>query len=587
MHNNIAKNSEEYGNSGFSLRSVIVAIVLTLFLLTTSSYITLKLGALPWPIIFSAIVSGAILNFIGRLTAKKTNVHEINVAQAGGTIGGLMAAGITFTIPGILYLQQKGVDISEIGLVSLILVCLSAGILGVLLSVPIKRILIDQENLPYPSGTAGAEVVKAEISGGKNAFIIAIAVLSIGLFVLCRELWFPAGFILLSTLSIALVLYPMPLAIGVGYILGKKASFNWFLGAVVGWLMIIPFLISNYGFQKPDAISLVQNLGMGMVLGSGIGFFLATVIPKAKKLFIPLLDLKGAWYTKFTIPASLLALIVLCFTGVPLLASILTIIGVWIMVAVAARMTGETDINPLEQFGIMVVLAVLGIYGLLHLNIGYLPAFIVVCFVYVACAIAGDIGHDYKGAKIIGTKTKDIIKIDLIAVATAAIAGPFVLQIIQKGYGSVMFTELMPAPQAQLVASSIFGFAHPNVFLLGIAIALFIVIIQKLKKIAAPILPMVFGIGMFLGLTLGLLLMIGGIIRYIIDRKASHLYYSGMLVAAGIIGGEGIAGFSLAAFNVAGTEFMLSVKILGTIFLALLLLTIYKLKNKKIRPVKK
>ncbi len=568
--NNTTNNLEEVGETGFSLRAVVVAISLTLFLLVTSSYITLKLGALPGPIIFSAIIAGAVLNFVGRI-GKKTNVHEINVAQAGGTIGGLMAAGITFTIPGILYLQQKGIDVSSIDVFSLILVCLAAGILGILLSVPIKRVLVDEENLPYPSGAAGAEVVKAEVFGGRNAFIIVIALLLTGLFVILREMYFPGGWILFSATGLTLLLYPMPLAIGIGYILGKRASFNWFLGAVVGWVLIIPYLI-NSGWERANATSLVQNLGMGMVLGSGIGFFIATIIPKAKKLFSPLFDFRGAWYTRFTIPASLFALLILYAVGVPLFAAVLTIFGVWIMATVAARMTGETDIDPLEQFGIIVGLAVLGLYALLRLELDYLPAFIIVCFVSIACALAGDIGHDYKSAKIIGTKAKDIIKVDLIAVVCAGIAGPFVLEIIQKGYGSVMFTELMPAPQAQLVANSIFGFAYPQAFFLGLAIAFLVVVGQKIFKKAMFILPMVAGIGMFLGLTLGLLLAVGGIIKYFVDRKFSTLCYSVMLVAAGIIGGEGIAGFSLAAFYVAG---MNAAIYLGIAFVLLLLVAIH------------
>lgn len=568
--NNTTNNPEEIGNSGFTFRAVIIAVTLTLFLLTTSSYITLKLGALPWPIIFSAIIAGAVLNFIGRLK-NKTNVHEINVAQAGGTIGGLMAAGITFTIPGILYLQQKGIDIAGIDVFSLMLVCLAAGILGILLSIPIKRVLIDEEDLPYPSGAAGAEVVKAEVSGGQNAFIITIAILLVGLFVILREMYFPGGWLLFSASGLALLLYPMPLAIGVGYILGKKASCNWFLGAVAGWALLIPYLV-NSGWEQANAVSLTQNLGMGLVLGSGIGFFIATIVPKARRIFSPLLDFKGAWYTRFTIPASAFALLVLYAVGVPLLAAVLTIFGVWIMTTVAARMTGETDIDPLEQFGIIVGLAVLGLYALLRLELGYLPAFIIVCFVSIACALAGDIGHDYKSAKIIGTRMKDIVKVDLIAVVAAAIAGPFVLEIIQKGYGDIMFTELMPAPQAQLVANSIFGFAYPQAFFLGLAIAFLLVVGQKIFKKALFILPMVAGIGMFLGLTLGLLLAIGGIIKYLIDKKFSTLCYSGLLAAAGVIGGEGIAGFSLAAFFVAGID---AAVYLGIAFVLLLLIVIH------------
>ncbi|MGH7601535.1 MAG: hypothetical protein ACREOI_34680, partial [bacterium] len=69
---------------GFTARAVMIAVALSLFLLASSSYIAIKIGAMPWPIIFSVIVAGGVL----RLRSKQVNVHEINVAQAGASIGG-------------------------------------------------------------------------------------------------------------------------------------------------------------------------------------------------------------------------------------------------------------------------------------------------------------------------------------------------------------------------------------------------------------------------------------------------------------------------------------------------------------------
>lgn len=539
---------EEKGESGFTIRALIIAISLTLFLVSASSYIALRLGALPWPIIFSVIVSGALLKLF------KTTTHEINVAQAGGTIGGLLASGVVFTIPGILYLQQsEGLAISIPSWWVLALICVAGGTLGVLLSIPVRRAFIDEEDLPYPSGAAGAEVLKAEFYGGKHAYLVAFVLLLAGLFAISRDMWFPAGFALtgLAAYGIYFSIYPMPLGVGVGYILGPKASVNsWFFGSVVGWIVIIPLLVRN-GFEG-DPVKLVQELGMGFVLGSGIGFFVGYAIPKAKKIFLPLFTWGGPWYMRFTPVISVIAFIVLAVVGVPILAAVLSVIGVWIMATVAARMTGETNIDPLEQFGIIVGLLCLGVYAVLHKELGYVPAFLLVCFVSVAAALAGDIGHDYKSAKIIGTKPKDIIKVDFICAIAAGIAAPFVLQIILEGYGHVMFTPEMPAPQAVLVAGSIFGFKYPNVFLCGFGIAFVIELVQRMLKKSLPISFMAFGIGMFLGLTLGFLLFIGGLIRWIADRRAPNSYQTGVLGAAGLMGGEGIAGFVTAALFVAG-----------------------------------
>ncbi len=540
---------EEKGESGFTFRALLIAVILTLFLVAASSYIALRIGALPWPIIFAVIVAGAVLKVM------KTNVHEINVAQAGGTIGGLLASGVVFTIPGILYLRQtQGLDIGIPPWWVLALICITGGVLGVLLSVPVRRTFVDEEDLPYAEGAAGAEVLKAQFFGGKYGYLVAFTGLLAGIFAAARDLWFPAGlaFAGLAVYGIYFSIYPMPLGVGVGYILGPRVSCNsWFLGSVVGWLVIIPLLVRNAWEGNP--VKLVQELGMGLVLGAGIGFFVGYAIPKAKSIFLPLFRWEGApWYTKFTPVFSVISFIVLVAVGVPWIASILSVAGVWVMATVAARMTGETNINPLEQFGIIVGLVCLGVYAAIHQELEYLPAFLLVCFVSVAAALAGDIGHDYKSAKMLNTKPKDIIKVDFICAIVGGIAAPFVLEIILKGYSDVMFTAAMPAPQAQLVAGSIFGFTYPKVFLTGFFAAFIIEILQRALRKSLPLTFMAFGIGMFLGLTLGFLLFVGGLTRWITDKKIPGRYQDGVLVASGLMGGEGIVGFVAAALFVSG-----------------------------------
>ncbi|MGC1120450.1 MAG: OPT/YSL family transporter [Candidatus Methanofastidiosia archaeon] len=561
---------EEQGESGFTIRALGIAVLLTILLVATSSYIALKIGALPWPIIFSVIVAGAALKMF------KTSIHEINVAQAGGTIGGLMASGVVFTIPGIIYLQQtEGLSIPLPSWWALALICITGGTLGVLLSIPVRRAFIDEENLPYPSGAAGAEVLKAEFHGGTHAYLVAFVGLLTGIFAISRDLWFPAGIALtgLAAYGIYFTLYPMPLGVGIGYILGPKASVNsWFLGSVIGWVIIIPYLVHT-GFTG-DATKLVQELGMGFVLGSGVGFFVGYVVPKAKSIFLPLFRWKGApWYTRFTPIGSVIAFVVLVAVGVPVIASILSVAGVWIMATVAARMTGETNIDPLEQFGIIIGLLCLGVYAAMDKELGYLPAFMLVCFVSVAAALAGDIGHDYKSAKILNTRPKDIIKVDFICAIAAGIMAPFILKIIVEGYSTIMFTPEMPAPQAVLVAGSIFGFKYPSVFMTGFGIAFVLEVLQRATKKSLPISFMAFGIGMFLGLTFGFLFFIGGIIRWYTDRKAPHVTEEGILTAAGLMGGEGIAGFVSGAIFVAGASRVMSLQALFVVFAVLLVIT--------------
>lgn len=559
---------EFQGEKGFTLRAAIIASLTTIFLLASSSYIALKIGALPWPIIFSVVICSGILGLLSIF--KKTNIHEINVAQAGASIGGLMASALVFVIPGVWYLQKQGIALGNIRTLPLILVCIAGGILGILLSIPLRRIFIDKENLPYPSGTAGAETLLSVKKGKKYLLLLIFIGALAGMFALTRDVYFASGFSLsfLASAGIFFTIYPMPLAVGVGYILGKKNSFSWFLGALVGWIIIIPLLIKT-GFQSKDAILLTQNLGMGLVLGSGIGFLIIYILPKIKKIFKPLFNFSkdSPWYFKLTPFLSLFTIFLLWLIKIPLIPSIVAVIGVWIIVAVAARMTGETNIDPLEQFGIVIGLLAIIIYSFFSKQLGYEPAFIIVCFVSVVAAIAGDIHQDYKSAKIIKTRPYDIIKVDLIAVIVAAIFGPLILEVIRRGFFDIIFTELMPAPQSQMVAGAIFGFPYPKVFLIGFGIAMILEAVYKLIKKKQIVSIMPFGIGLFLGLGISFMLFIGGILKLLFGKN-KKLDYPFFIGSAGLMGGEGIAGFIAAALFVFGIiSYVTAAKILFIIFL--------------------
>jgi len=481
------------------------------------------------------------------------DVNEINVAQAGSSIGGLIAAGLAFTIPGILFLnQEKGMDIPWPNPWLLALLTAAAGILGILLSMPLKRTFIDEEELPYPAGTAGAELLRLGKTGGSRLSLIVCVGAAAAIFALLRGQYFAAGFTFtsLAAVGIYLTLVPLPLAIGSGYILGHRAGFSWFVGAVIGWIFLMPYLISiEMSFE--NARALTQNLGMGIVLGSGIGFFAGYVAPRFRTIFSNIFESRSGFMRLLPL-ILLISLGSLWLLGVPWIATILTVAGVWIMVAVAARMTGETNINPLEQFGIFIGLVIMLLYQLGNAEVGVYASFMIVTFVSVACAVAGDAGHDYKSAKLIGTKFMDIIRVDLIAVLAASIAAPFILETIRLGSADQLFTPAMPAPQAQLVAGSIFGFEYPTAFLIGFAIAFCgeIINIFLPEKWRGKVMIMPAGIGLFLGLGLAIPIAIGALIRLYIDKHHAKHYLAGLLIAAGIMGGEGIAGFGNGALTV-------------------------------------
>ncbi len=567
---------------GFTWRAAAIAVALSLFLLASSSYLAMKIGAMPWPIIFSVIVAGGIL----RLRSKQVNVHEINVAQAGASVGGLVASGIVFTIPGIIFLnQEQGTNIAWPSAGVLALLTAAAGVLGVALSIPLKKTFVDEEKLPYPAGTAGAELLLLGQQGGRMLFAIIAIGAAAGIFALLRELHFPAGFTVatLTAMGIFLTFYPMPLAVSSGYILGAKAGFSWFAGAVLGWLIIIPILM-HHGFSSRAAIPWAQNLGMGMVLGSGLGFFASYLVPRFKAIFLPLLQ-SSRRYALFLPGISALGSIALAVSGAPVLAACLAVLGVWIMVAVAARMTGETNIDPLEQFGIFIALVIAFIHSSFALPLSPFASFMIVTFVSVACAVAGDIGHDYKSAQIVGTRFMDIVKVDLIAVIFAGLAAPFVLELITTSFAGQLFTPLMPAPQARLVAGSIFGFQYPSVFLAGLGFAFLFEIGNALlpEKYRHKILLMPLGIGLFLGLGLAIPMALGAGIRMFMDKKYPQAYHAGLLAAAGIMGGEGIAGFTAGALTTTGLTYASGAYVLLALLAAAGLMAMWFYRKEKPR----
>lgn len=574
--------------SGFTIRAAFIAIALSIFLLMSTSYIALKLGAAPWPIIFSVIVSTSVIKLLNR--RRELNIHEVNVAQAGGSIGGLVAAGIAFTLPGILYLNQtKGLHIELPEPWVLGLVFAAAGILGLILSVPLKYTFIDEENLPFPAGTAGAELLKLGKTGGKELFLLLIIGAFIGIFTLIRDIYFPAGLILLtiSSLSIVLIFLPLPIAIGAGYILGPRAGFSWLAGAVIGGFVLVPLMYLN-GLETTLAVDYTKSLGMGMVLGSGMSFFLSYVLPRFRQIFLPVLQTTKR--IRFMIPVTLaVGLLTLLLSGVHWISAILTLLGVWAMVAVAARMTGETNIDPLEQFGIFITLLIAGFYGLMSIHIPLSTLFIIVAFVSIACAIAGDAGHDYKSAAIIGTRFFDIVKVDFITVTVVGFISPFLFEIIRQGFSNQLFTPAMPAPQARLVAESIIGFKHPERFIIGFSIAFLGELANYLlpEKLKNRFLWMPFGIGLFLGLGLAIPIALGAVLNIWINKKRPNLFHTGILIAAGIMGAEGIAGFSAGALTIFGMDFRTTSFILVILFVMIFLLGLWRLllNKRHSRPI--
>jgi uncharacterized oligopeptide transporter (OPT) family protein len=518
-------------------------LIVTWFLFFTSAYISMKLGAMPWPIVFSIVVSAGLL----RLFNREVSRHDVNTAQAGGTIGGLMAAAVAFVLPG-LYLHPAGI-LPSIWILSLL--AGAGGLLGVLLSDRVRQRYIDELALPYPAGQAGGELIREGFDRGTLFTIVVMAGLITGVFTFIRdELDLYVVPVTIGSVILPFLLAPM--GVGAGYILGARTGTNWFAGALVGILILIPIgklVISHINISTGFTPELwAQNIGMGLVLGSGLAHLLLhgrlqgiTDLINRRNSPLPVLAL------------SLAALILLIVAGVTWWGSVIAVVLAWILVPVAAQLTGATNLDPLEQFGILTVFIIAGAYALVQLPMPITAKYIIAFFVAITTAVAGDIGHDFKSAQIVGTPARNIVYNDLFAVVMIIPVMPILIGIIKNTLAPELFTPDLPAPQAKLVYNTFAGLIHLPTFFGAMGTA---VILEGLMRrinhhrsraeSATPILFIPFGIGIFLGWPLSFVIALGGAIRAWIDRSYPAWVRAGVVLAAGIMGGEGIVGFMTA-----------------------------------------
>ncbi len=440
------------------LKIFITTLVVTLFLFFTSAYISMKLGAMPWPIVFSIVVSAGLL----RLFSRHVNRHDVNVAQAGGTIGGLMAAAVAFILPG-LYLQPSSPPTG--GLPSVWVLSLLAGtggLLGVLLSERVRSRYIEEAALPYPAGQAGGELILEGFDRGTLFSFVVLAGLLAGAFTFLRD----QLDLYVIPVAIGPLLLPFliaPMGVGAGYILGARTGLNWLAGAVIGLAVLVPIggsVIARFNVSADITPELwAQNIGMGLVLGSGLAQLLfhgrlqglADLIVK-DHYHIPVLGL------------SIAGLILLITAGVTWWGALIALAMAWLLVPVAAQITGATNLDPLEQFGILAAFVVAGVYALFQLPLPEPAKYVIAFFVAVTTAVAGDIGHDFKSAQVVGTPSRRIVHTDLFAVAVVVPAMPVLITIIRDVFAPELFTANLPAPQARMVFNTFSGLIHLPTF---------------------------------------------------------------------------------------------------------------------------
>lgn len=505
-----------------TLRAISLAVAGSILIAASSTYVALRIGALPWPTIFVAVLSMAVLKPLG------ASLKEINVTHTGMSAGGLVAGGLAFTLPGV-WMSDPG---SNLGVGTVAVVAIVGAVLGVAFTGILRKHFVVNLALPFPMGVAAARTLQAGDRGGRKAWVLFTSCGFSGVLTWLRD---AVGLIpALLGKGPLLSLWVSPMALGIGFIIGPLYMGTWALGAVAAhWLLVPAGLQLGFFADGTVAEAFRSSLGIGVIVGAGV----AVLFRGAARSFIrSLSSSRGSFGVVAAVGASS-ALVLTWLVDIPLVPSLLATAGVWVTVVMAATITGQTGIDPMEIFAILVLLTIRPLW-----HIGGQEAFLVTAVVAVATGLAGDAMQDLKAGSILGTDPRAQLVSEAAGGIAGALAAAFTVFLLRKAFGTMGPGAELTAPQAFAVKSMIDGLPDRGAFLAGLAGGF------VLSLVGVPC--MTVGIGIYLPVAISLAAGAGGITRALTGRFFPRGEDDLTLVASGFLGGEGIAGVLFAFWKV-------------------------------------
>jgi len=594
----------------FNLKTVTLGVILGIVLGSANAYLGLRVGLTISTAIPLAVVSVAMLKMLSPIFGKAT-ILECNISQTAGSSTSSLASGIIFTIPALFIWGYQP------SLFQLTMLAMIGGVLGVLLMIPLRKFLIvkEHENLPYPEGTASAEVlIAATGEGGASASSVfkglGIGALYKGLISLLY-LWPSKVKIHLPLLKKAVVgVSTTPALLGVGYILGRRIGAIMVGGGLVSWVVIIPFIASKFGGSEiwPTTLEYLRTkgldpsittigqlsakeiwegyiriIGAGAVAAAGIITVIKSIPTMVDSLKVGIRGLRssalelnsGKLRTQqdLSIKYVLLgvSIIVLMITFLPgivghnttMLMRFFSALAIaffaFSFVTVSSRIVGMIGVssNPTSGMAIVTLLGTGLIFKLLGWTdmAGKVTALTIGTIVCIAASIAGDISQDLKTGFLIGSTPRKQQMAEMIGAIGASFFICLSVFYLGKAYG--FGTEELPAPQATLMKTVLDGVLDGNLRwdLVGIG-AVFSIVVMFFK-----IPPLPFAVGVYLPLYTMTPVFIGGLIRHYVDKrygrskdktdKTEEGRDHGILLGSGFIAGEGLMGVVIAIIAVA------------------------------------
>jgi putative OPT family oligopeptide transporter len=587
----------------FTAKAIVLGIFFGLLFGASTVYLGLRAGLTVSASIPIAVLAISILKKFGGST-----ILENNIVQTIGSAGESVAGGVVFTLPALIFLVPYGP--AYFNYLQITMLTLAGGILGVLMMVPLRRALIVREHglLPYPEGTACAEVLVAGERGGRLAALVFSGLAIGGLwkalswifnlfrtnigYVMPRTSQFPN-----ATLDIDI----SPEYLGVGYVIGPAIAGTMVAGGVLAWLGLLPLLTilgqyiavpfppihPNFALNpatgRPFLISemdpgqlwsaYIRYIGAGGVLAAGLitlARTLPTIISSARGGLKGFADTgvgaAGRVRTERDIPMSvvlggslLLAIFLAVMPTLPtqgnIVAAILILIFGFFFATVSSRITGliGSSSNPISGMTI----ATLILTCVLFVALGwtgdvYSPiALCVGAIVCIAAANAGTTSQDLKTGFIVGaTPVYQQIGLIIGVLTSGLIIGVTTLYMHRVfGIGS----ESVPAPQATLMSTIITGLLNQNLPWGLVLVGIFITVTLELCGVHS----LSFAVGLYLPIATTAPIFAGGMVRWWAERRTGvgqeSDVSSGTLFSSGLIAGGSIAGILFAVLVGTGT----------------------------------
>ena len=571
----------------FTPISLVLGLILAVVFGAANAYLGLRVGMTVSASIPAAVISMGILRYV----LHRESILENNMVQTIGSAGESLAAGAIFTMPALFMWAEESNEVAMPSFTEIAAIAVCGGLLGVLFMVPLRNALIVEEHgvLPFPEGTACAEVLMAGEEGGAKSKVVfaGLGISALYKFITDGLKLFPSEVHWnIRPLRTGFGLDVLPALAGVGYICGQRVAANMFAGGVLGWFVLIPAIMLFGGdnvvapakemISRMDVLSIwgsyIRYIGAGAVAAGGI-ISLVKTFPVIIRTFTKAVGGIGvrrqdALRTSKEIPMGivlagvlLIAVVIWLLPSVPvrLFGAMLVILFGFFFATVSSRMVGlvGSSNNPVSGMAIATLListALLKGTGMTG-YVGMVSAICVGTVICIVAAMAGDTSQDLKTGFIVGATPMWQQIGELIGAVVAALTIGGVMYLLHKAWGFGSSAQL-PAPQAtlmKLVVEGVMGGTLPwGLVFCGVFAAVVIEIL------GLPVLPI--SIGLYLPIHLSAPIFVGGLVRKMVESQKADTeeqtarrkerVEKGLLYSSGLIAGEGLIGILLAVLAV-------------------------------------